>query len=137
MWFDQPDRDGYYCYYEDEGWKHVKFSLEFLVWINVQVKDQQYLVWQIAGGPLEITKEEQSIPRSDWGPIDGAVNPTSEPKNIDVREPQSEPSDGDQLEAGNVHIPTEASAKVDEALQVFFHTLRTHDLPPSLPRPLS
>ncbi len=57
-WFDQPDGDRYYCHYEDEGWKHVEFSFEFLAWINVQVKDQQYLAWQIAGGQLEITKEE-------------------------------------------------------------------------------
>src|SRR6266404_4551501 len=30
-----------------------------------------------------------------------------------------------------------ASAQADEALQVFFHTLKTDDLPPSLPRPPS
>jgi len=83
-WFDQPDGDGYYCHYKDEGWKHVKFSFKFLVWINLCVKDQKYLAWQIARGQLEITQEERSTLRSDWGPIDGVGEPTSEPENTDV-----------------------------------------------------
>ena len=57
-WFDQPDRDRYYCHYKDEGWKHIEFSFEFLMWINLRIKDQKYLVWQIAEGKLAITKEE-------------------------------------------------------------------------------
>ena len=38
-WFDQDGADSYYCQYEDEGWKHIEFSFEFLTWINVHVKD--------------------------------------------------------------------------------------------------
>src|SRR6266404_832907 len=85
QWFDKDGADGYYCHYEDEGWKHVEFSFEFLTWINVRIKDCKYLVWQIASGPLEITKEEWSISRSDWGAIDRAHDTTSEPENIEVR----------------------------------------------------
>ncbi len=136
-WFDQDGADGYYCQYEDEGWKHIEFSFKFLVWVNIQVKDQKYLVWQIAGGQLEITQEERSIPRSDWGPIDGAADPTSEPENIDIWEPQSNPSEGEKTDNKDIIIPTEASAQADKVLQVFFHTLKTDDLPPSIPRPLS
>ncbi len=136
-WFDQPDRDGYYCHYKDEGWKHVEFSLKFLVWINLHVKDQKYFTWQIAGGQLEIMKEERLIPCSDWGPIDGAVDPTSEPENINVQEPQSDPLDDERSEPDDINIPTEQTARKDKALQVFFHTLKTNDLPPSIPRPLS
>jgi len=77
------------------------------------------------------------IPRSDWGPIDGASDPTSEPENIEVRKPQSDPSEGDKSDDEDIVIPTEALAKADEALQVFFHELKTDDLPPSIPRPLS
>ena len=128
--------DGYYCQYEDEGWKHVKFSFEFLTWVNVHIKDNKYLAWQIAGAPLEISQVERAIPRSDWGPIDGA-DPSSEPKNIDVREPQSEPSDGGQSDNKDIIIPMEASAQAAEKLQVFFHELSTEDLPPSIPRPHS
>jgi len=58
QWFDKPDGDRYYCHYNNEGWKPVKFNFKFLVWVNVCVKDQPYLVWQIAEGKLEITKEE-------------------------------------------------------------------------------
>ncbi len=61
-WFDKDGADGYYCQYEDEGWKHVKFSFEFLAWVDVHIKDRKYLAWQIACGPLEITQEEQAIP---------------------------------------------------------------------------
>jgi len=57
-WFDKDGADGYYCHYEDKGWKHIEFSFEFLAWINVRIKDHKYLAWQIAGGSLEITKEE-------------------------------------------------------------------------------
>jgi len=61
-WFDKDSADGYYCHYEDEGWKHIEFSFKFLVWINIHIKDHKYLAWQIARGPLEITKEEWLIP---------------------------------------------------------------------------
>ena len=61
-WFDKDGADGYYCQYEDEGWKHVEFSFEFLAWVDVHIKDRKYLAWQIACGPLEITQEEQAIP---------------------------------------------------------------------------
>jgi len=97
QWFDKDGANGYYCHYDDKGWKHVEFSFEFLVWVNVHIKDRKYLAWQIARGPLAITNEEQSIPQSDWGPIDGASDPTSEPENIEVREPQSNPSEGDTV----------------------------------------
>ena len=105
--------------------------------MNICIKDRKYLVWQIAGSPLEITNKEQSIPRSDWGPIDRASDPTSEPENINIHEPQSDPSEGEKSDNEDIVIPTEASAKVDKALQVFFHELKTDDLPPSIPRPLS
>ncbi len=139
-WFDKDGVDGYYCHYEDEGWKHIEFSFEFLAWINVQIKDHKYLVWQIAGGLLEITNTERSIPQSDWGAIDRAHDTTSEPENIKVCEPQSDPSEGNSSDDEDVVIPTEASARADEALQVFFHELNTDEptnLPPSIPRPLS
>ncbi len=58
QWFDKDGADGYYCHYDDKGWKHIEFSFEFLMWINVRIKDHKYLVWQIAGGALNITKEE-------------------------------------------------------------------------------
>jgi len=109
-WFDQDGADRYHCQYEDEGWKHVKFSFEFLTWVNIQVKDWKYLAWQIAGGQLEITQEERAIPQSDWGPIDRAVDPTSEPENIDIWEPQSDPSEDDKSDNEDIVIPTEASA---------------------------
>jgi len=137
QWFDKDGANRYYCHYKDEGWKHVEFSFEFLMWVNVRIKDCKYLAWQIARSPLEITKEEQSIPRSDWGPIDGASDPTSEPENINIRKPQSDPSEGNKSDNKDIIIPTEASTQADEALQVFFHTLKTKDLPPSIPRPLS
>ncbi len=60
-WHDKDRADSYYCHYEDEGWKHVKFSFEFLAWVNVRIKDRKYLAWQIAHKPLEITQEEQAI----------------------------------------------------------------------------
>jgi len=109
-WFDQPDSDRYYCHYEDEGWKHIEFSFKFLMWINLWIKDQKYLVWQIARGQLEITQEERAIPCSDWGPINGVTDPTSEPENIDVWEPQSDPSDDERSEADDVRILTEQMA---------------------------
>ncbi len=136
-WFDKDRADGYYCHYDDKGWKHVEFSFEFLVWINVCIQDQKYLAWQIASSQLDITQAERSIPRSDWGPIDGAVDPTSEPENINVCEPQSDPSEDKKSDDEDIVIPTEALAQADEALQVYFHTLKTDDLPPSLPRPPS
>jgi len=61
-WHDKDGADGYYCHYEDEGWKHVKFSFKFLAWVNVWIKDCKYLAWQIAHSPLEITQEERAIP---------------------------------------------------------------------------
>ncbi len=136
-WFDQDGADGYYCQYKDEGWKHVEFSFEFLVWVNIRIKDHKYLAWQIAHGPLEITQEERAIPRSDWGPIDGAAEPSSEPENIKVREPQSDTSDGDKSDDEDIVIPTEASTKAKEAIQVLFHELKTDDLPISIPQPHS
>ncbi len=57
-WFDEDGADGYYCRYEDKGWKHVEFSFKFLMWVNVRVKDNKYLVWQITGGALEISQAE-------------------------------------------------------------------------------
>ena len=95
------------------------------------------MAWQIAQGPLEITKEERLIPRSDWGPIDGDSDPSSEPENIKVREPQSNPSERSKSDNEDIVIPTEASAKADKAIQVIFHALKTEDLPPSIPRPPS
>ncbi len=73
----------------------------------------------------------------DWGPIDRDSDPSSEPENIEVREPQSDPSEGDKSDDEDIVIPTEASAKADEAIQVIFHALKTEDLPPSIPRPPS
>ena len=140
QWFDKDGEDRYYCHYEDEGWKHVEFSFKFLAWINICIKDCKYLAWQIARGPLEITKAERSIPRSDWGAIDGARDTTSEPENIEVCEPQSDPSEGDKSDDKDIIIPTKASVQADKALQVFFHELNTGDptnLPLSIPRPLS
>ncbi len=73
------------------------------------------------------------------GPIDGIEDPpTSEPENIDIREPQSESSDDDKSEEGDVRIPlTDIEVREEEALQTFIHTLSTNNLPPSIPRPLS
>ncbi len=94
------------------------------------------MAWQIAYGPLDITKEERAIPRSDWGPLDGASDPSSEPEQIEVREPQSDASD-DTLDDEDVIIPTEGDVKSTEAVQVLLHALSTDDLPPSIPRPRS
>ena len=91
------------------------------------------MAWQIAQGPLEITQEERAIPRSDWGPIDRATDPSSEPENIEVREPQSDTSDGDNSDDEDIVIPTEADAKAAEAVQVLFHKLKTDNLPMSIP----
>ncbi len=136
-WHDKDGADGYYCHYEDEGWKHVEFNFEFLAWINVHITDRKYLAWQIAYGPLDITKEERAIPRSDWGPIDGSNDPSSEPEQIEVHEPQSDASDEEQTDNEDVVIPTEADVKATEAVQVLLHALKTDDLPPSVPRPRS
>jgi len=95
------------------------------------------LAWQIAYGPLDITKEERVIPRSDWGPLDGAAEPSSEPEQIEVREPQSDASAEDSSDDEDIVIPTEADVKATEVVQVLFHVLQTDDLPPSLPRPRS
>ncbi len=103
------------------------------MWVNVRIKDHKYLAWQIAQGPLEITQEERAIPRSDWGPIDGAADPSSEPENTEVREPQSDASDDDKSDDKDIVIPTEADAKAAEAVQVLFHELRTDDLPALIP----
>src|SRR5882762_5451341 len=97
-WHDKDRADGYYCHYKDEGWKHIEFNFEFLAWVNIRVKDRKYLAWQIAGEPLHITQEERAIPRSDWGPLDGAPNPLSEPEQIEVHEPQSDASDEEQTD---------------------------------------
>ncbi len=107
------------------------------MWVNVRIKDRKYLAWQIAHGPLEITQEERAIPWSDWGPINGAADPSSKPKNIEVCEPQSDTSDGDKSDDEDIVIPTEASTKAVEAIQVLFHELKTDDLPTSIPRPHS
>ena len=135
-WFNKDSVDGYYCHYEDEGWKHVEFNFEFLAWVNVRITDRKYLAWQIAYGPLDITKEERAIPRSDWGPLDGATEPTSEPEQIEVREPQSDASD-EETDDEDIVIPTEGEVKATEAVQVLLHALNTDNLPPSIPRPRS
>ena len=93
------------------------------------------MAWQIAYGPLDITKEERAIPRSDWGPLDGASDPSSEPEQIKVRKPQSDASDEEQTDDKDIVIPTEAEVKATEAVQVLLHALKTDDLPPSIPRP--
>ena len=30
QWFDKDGADGYYCHYDNKGWKHIEFSFEFL-----------------------------------------------------------------------------------------------------------
>ncbi len=95
------------------------------------------MAWQIAYGPLDITQEERAIPRSDWGPIDGAPDPSSEPEQIEVREPQSDATDKESTDDEDVVIPTEADVKATEAVQVLLQELKTDDLPPSIPRPRS
>ena len=93
------------------------------------------MAWQIAYRPLDITKEERAIPRSDWGPLDGANDPSSEPEQIEVREPQSDASAEDSSDDKDIVIPTDIDVKSTEAIQVLLHELNTDDLPPSLPRP--
>ncbi len=134
-WHDKDGADGYYCHYEDKGWKHVKFNFEFLVWVNVCITNRKYLAWQIAYRPLDITKEERVIPRSNWGPLDGASDPASEPEQIEVREPQSDASAEDSSDDEDIVIPTDIDVKSTEAIQVLLHELNTDDLPPSIPRP--
>jgi len=123
-WFDQPDRDGYYCHYKDEGWKHVEFSLKFLVWINLHVKDQKYFTWQIAGGQLEIMRKNNWYHVPTGGPIDGAVDPTSEPENINVQEPQSDPLDDERSEPDDINIPQNKQHEKTKLYRSSFHTLK-------------
>src|SRR6266404_6693209 len=80
---------------------------------------------------------ERSIPRSDWGPIDGQVEDpvSSEPENINIREPQSNHSDNKSEKSEDICIPTNIEAREEEALQVFFHQLNTAG--PAVPRPPS
>ncbi len=139
VWFDLPDGDRYY-YKDNEEWHHVKFNFEFLAWVDIWAKDNWYQAWKIAGiSSLAITPAERSIPRSDWGPIDGqAKDPaSSEPKNIDVREPQSNHSDNESEKSEDVRIPlTDIEAREEESLQVFIHRLNTKGIP-TIPRPPS
>jgi len=82
---------------------------------------------------LKLQKKKGPYHNQIGGLIDGAVNPASEPENIDVHKPQSDPSDSNKLDNEDVVIPMEALAQADEALQVYFHTLKTDDLPLSIP----
>src|SRR5882762_3511393 len=107
------------------------------MWVNVCITDRKYLAWQIAYGPLDITKEEWAIPRSDWGPLDGASDPSSESEQIEVREPQSDTSAEDSSDDEDIVIPTDIDVKSTEAIQVLLHELKTDNLPPSIPRPCS
>ncbi len=103
------------------------------MWVNVRVKDGSTWCGRLPEAHLKLQKKKGPYHNQIGGLIDGAVNPASEPENIDVHKPQSDPSDSNKLDNEDVVIPMEALAQADEALQVYFHTLKTDDLPLSIP----